>query len=137
MQYALLSTFFFGITLIFIKLSTPKISPLLGSMLFPAAAFVVQFLTVLILRARGEKFHITNQGMALAGIGGIFLGFYAIFLFYAFSKIGVSRATPLIYIGAIIIATVFGVVFLKESFGLTNIIGLILACTGLALLFIK
>ena len=137
MIYLALAPLFFGLTLIFIKLSTAKVSPIIGNMLFPAAAFVLQFITFLVLKMRGNDFVITSKGLWLSGIGGIFLGLYTIFLFQAFSKVGIAKASPVIYIGAIVISTLFGIIFLKEPTSIVNVIGIILACIGLALIFVK
>lgn len=137
MIYLILAPILFGITLIFIKLSTTKVSPIVGNMLFPAAAFAVQFFTFMFFKYRGDNFMITSKGLWLSLIGGIFLGLYTIFLFQAFSQVGIAKASPIVYIGAIIISVLFGVIFLRESLSILNIIGIILACVGLGFIFVK
>ena len=137
MIYLILAPLFFGITLIFIKLFTTKVSPLIGNMLFPVAAFVIQFIIFIFFKMRGDNLIVTSKGLWLVVIGGIPLGLYSIFLFQAFSKVGIAKASPVVYIGAIVIATLFGVLFLKEPINVTNIVGIIVACIGLALVFVK
>lgn len=137
MLYLILAPLFFGITLIFIKLATAKISPIVGNILFLVAAFIVQFLTFLFFKFRGDHFAITAKGLWLSGMGGIFLGLYTVFLFQTFSQVGITEASPVVYIGAIIISVLFGLIFLKEPLSAVNIAGIVLACFGLALIFIK
>ncbi|TSC83566.1 MAG: hypothetical protein G01um101413_976 [Parcubacteria group bacterium Gr01-1014_13] len=62
---------------------------------------------------------------------------YTFFLFLAFSKLDVSKATPILYIGSLVIATILSVIFLKESLNIYNIAGFILAALSIFLLLWK
>lgn len=133
----ILAPLFFSLTLVFIRLSTNKVSPLIGNMLFPLAAFIVQSIVFLYFKLHGDKFIITKQGLIYSGVGGIFLGLYTIFLFQAFAYAGISKASPIVYITAIVLASLFGILFLKENASPINIFGMVLACIGLALVYLK
>lgn len=106
-------------------------------MLFLVTAFIVQFLTFLFFKFKGDHFTITSKGLWLSGMGGIFLGLYTVFVFQTFSQVGITKASPIVYIGAITISVLFGLIFLKEPLSAVNVAGIILACFGLALIFIK
>lgn len=137
MLYLALATTFFGLALIFIKLTIPKIYPLLGNLLFLAFAAIIQLGALLYARSKGAKIFFTKEGFGLSALGGIFLGLYTIFLFLTFSRMDISKASPVIYVGAVSLATVFGTFFLGESFSWINLLGLLLAFGGLFLLFVK
>lgn len=135
MIFLILSTIFFGIALIFVKLSTVKIYPLLGNLIFLSSAFIVQLGAIIYVKLKGIDLTYTSEGIILSLIGGIFIGLYTIFLFLTFSQFDITKASPIIYIGAISIAVIIGAIFLKEPLTLYNILGLVLAFVGLFLLF--
>jgi uncharacterized membrane protein len=62
---------------------------------------------------------------------------YIIFLFQAFTHVDVTKATPILYLGSLAIATFLGVVFLKETLNIYNMLGLVLAAGSIALLLWK
>lgn len=135
MLYPILTTIFFASALIFIKLTTTKISPLLATIFYSFAAIVVQFGVLLFFKLKGVNLFTTSSGIKISLIGGIFIGFYTVFLFLTFSKFGVTKATPFIYIGALSLVFIFGVIFLKETLTSLKILGLLLSFVGLFLLF--
>lgn len=135
MLYPVLATIFFASTLIFIKLATTKISPLMANVFFVAMTIIVQLGVLLYTKLEGVNLFVTSQGIKISLIGGLFAGFYSIFLFLTFSKFGVTKATPFIYIGALSLVFIFGVIFLKETLTSLKILGLLLAFVGLFLLF--
>ena len=137
MIYVGLAALFFGLTVVFIKLATREIHPLLGNLLFPAFAAIIQLIVLLYVKLKGTALFLSSKGIAISAIGGICLGLYTIFLFLALSRMNVSKVSPIVYIGAILIATIVGVIFLKEPLTKTNIAGLLLALSGLYLLFVR
>lgn len=135
MLYPVLATIFFAGALIFIKLTTTKISPFLANVFFVATAIIVQLSALLYAKLKGVNLFATSQGIKISLIGGIFIGLYTIFLFLTFSKFGVTKATPFIYIGALSLVFIFGAIFLKETLTSLKILGLLLSFIGLFLLF--
>ena len=135
MLYLILASIFFGAALISIKLTAGKISPSLANVLFVASAIIIQLSALLYAKLKGVSLFASSQGIKISLIGGVFIGFYTIFLFLTFSKFGVVKATPFVYIGAISIVVIFGSLFLKEPLNYFKILGLLLAFTGLFLLF--
>jgi len=137
LTYIVLTAVFFALVLTIIKLSSQHIHPLLGSALFPLFALVVQGIAISVAKAKGVNLLITQKGIGFSALGGFFLGLYAIFLFLALSKFGVSKATPAIYVSAILMSFMIGIFFFKESLNWVNTLGIFLAVAGLTLLFIR
>ena len=135
--YIILAAVFFALVLTIIKLSSQQIHPLLGSALFPIFALIVQSIAIIIAKVKGVNLLITQKGIWFSALGGLFLGLYAIFLFLALSKFGVTKVTPAVYVGAILISFAIGIFFFKESFNWINILGLAFAVVGLILLFLR
>ena len=88
MLYPILATIFFASALIFIKLTAAKISPILANVIFLASAVIVQLSALLYAKLKGINLFATPQGIKISLVGGIFIGFYTIFLFLTFSKFG-------------------------------------------------
>ena len=130
-----LAALFFGLVLIAIKLSTPHIYPLLGAIIISITSFVIQAVAIVVAKSRGAVLTIATKGVLYSLLAGLFLGVYTIFLFFALSKFDISKATPFVYVGAIVISFLFGVSFLKEPFSMVHFVGLLLATVGLFLLF--
>lgn len=135
MLYPILTTIFFAAALIFIKLTATKISPLLATVFFSSTAIIIQLGAFSYFKLKGVNLFATSSGIKISLIGGIFIGLYTIFLFLTFSKFGITKATPFIYIGALSLVFIFGVIFLKETLTSLKILGLLLAFVGLFLLF--
>lgn len=137
MTYLVLATIFSGLTFFLIKIVTSRIYPILGNLFSLASALVVQILIFIYLRSKGTSMFVTQEGVTISLVTGIFVALYTVFLFIAFSKIDVSKATPILYLGSLSIATILSVVFLKESLNIYNIFGFILAACSIFLLLWK
>jgi len=135
MLYPILATIFFAGALIFIKLTAAKISPIMANVIFLASAVIVQLSALLYSKLKGINLFATPQGIKISLAGGIFIGFYTIFLFLTFSKFGAIKTTPFIYIGAISLVVIFSALFLREPLTYFKILGLFLAFAGLFFLF--
>jgi uncharacterized membrane protein len=137
MTYLVLATFFSGLTFFFVKIITTKIYPILGNLLSLSSALVIQLLIFFYLRYRGTNMNVSQEGVAISLVAGIFVALYTVFLFLAFSKVDVSKGTPILYIGSLVIATILSVIFLKESLNIYNIVGLLLAGASIFLILWK
>jgi len=117
--------------------STPKLHPLLGTILFPIFAAIVQLAVIFYAKHRGVRLFATPQGIRVAAVGGLFLGLYTVFVYMSLARLPVSKVSPVVYIGGVLISVLFGIVFLKESLSWVNIIGIVLSALGLTLVFMK
>lgn len=100
MTYLILTTIFFGIAIVFIKLSTNKIYPLPGNVFFLISAFVIQLGALIYVKLKGVPLSFTPEGIGLTLVGGIFIGFYTIFLFITLSQFEIARVR-LLFISAL------------------------------------
>lgn len=95
----------------------------------------MQVIILLVVRARGVALTATLSGVLYAISVGACISIYSSFLFITFAKVDAAKATPIIYMGAISVVVLFGVLYLKESLSWTNVIGLLLGVTGIFLFF--
>ena len=137
MTYLLLATLFGGTTFILIKLLSAKLHPVLGNAITLLVALILQSAILIYLKIRGTNIFITSEGVRLGILGGVSVGLYTAFLFLTLSRFEIIKALPFIYIGAIILSLLFGVIFLKEPFGWLNFLGMLLAFSGIVLMFWK
>lgn len=137
MTYLALATLFSGLTFFFVKIITTKIYPILGNLLSLSTAILVQLSVFFYLRLKGTEMTASKEGLSISLFAGLFVGLYTVFLFLAFSKIDVSKATPILYIGSLAIATILSVIFLKETLNIYNIFGFILAAGSIFLILWK
>jgi len=137
MLYPALAGIFFGLTVVAVKLSAGKVYPLLGTILLPAFAAVIQIAVLTHAKYRGANIFATSKGILVLAIGGVCLALYSIFLFLSLNEMNLDKVTPIVYVLAITLATVIGVLFLKEPFDRWNFLGIILSLGGLYFLFFK
>ena len=135
MGYLTIATVSFGMTLIFIKLASLKTSPIVSNLMFTAIAIVVQLTVFFYYKLKGSPLLVTGHGLALSAIGGLFLGAYTVTLFLTFSQIPISKASPIVYAGAIILASCFGILFLHEGISWQKLVGFPLLVAGLFFVF--
>jgi multidrug transporter EmrE-like cation transporter len=66
-------------------------------------------------------------------LGIVFFAFNLLFYFLALTKVNLSVAYPIMTSGAFLIISVFSFYYLKEPFGLVQIVGLVLILSGIIL----
>jgi len=137
MIYVICATCLFGLALVLVKLSAQRISPFLGNVLFTIATLATQLIMLFIAYSRGVVINRTPAGIKLSLAGGVVVGLYTIFLFYSFLNIGVVKTSPIVYAGAICIASFLSIAFLGEAVTSTNIAGIVLIIVGIVLLLFK
>ena len=135
MGYLTAATLSFGVTLILIKLASLKASPIISNLVFTAVAAIVQLSVFFYFKLKGVTISATTSGLILSAIGGLFLGIYTIALFLTFSKMPITKASPVVYAGAILLATCFGMIWLNEIINWQKFVGLVLLVVGLFFVF--
>ena len=135
--YLSLATLFSGLTFFLVKIVTTKIYPILGNLFSLLAALSVLLVIFGFLKFRGTPMPLSRDGVSLSLVTGVFVALYTFFLFLSFSKLDVSKATPVLYIGSLVIATVLSVIFLKEKLNIYNVAGFILAALSILLILWK
>ena len=135
MGYLTVATIGFGLTLVFIKLSSVRASPIVNNLIFTGVAAIVQLSVFFFYKLKGAPLTVTARGLSFSALGGLCLGIYTVMLFLTFSQIPVSKASPVIYSGAILLASGFGMLLLGEGVSWQKLVGITLLIVSLFLVF--
>jgi uncharacterized membrane protein len=137
MTYLALATIFSGLSFFVIKLVTQRIHPLLGNLIATSCAVGIQLIVFAYFKWRGTEMPFTSEGVYISLGAGVLAALYTMTLFYAFTQVDITKATPILYIGSLVLATLLGVLFLKETMSVYNMVGFALALGGIFLLLWK
>lgn len=132
-MYALGGIFFVSFADLFRKLGSQLKDPFVANLLFQTGAFTTAII-LYFLFSRKAPLHTNALYYALTG--GVFISIFTAFSFKALEGIqGVSTVMPFMRIGGVILLTILGILLLKEKFTWNLFFGIILASTGMYLLF--
>jgi len=132
---ALVAALAYGLHNIFTKIAAGHVSDGLGALLLEATATLCIVIYLIFILSDENKFSFTSRGALFSIIAGICVGVGTVLYFYIFSHGGeLSIAGPLVISGGVLLMSVAGVVFFKESVSLTKILGIVLCVAGLWML---
>ncbi len=132
---ALSTALFSALMDFFIKLSSGKIHDGLGGVVVNIAAVIPVLLFTLFVRAQGESIHMTKEGVIYSSLAGISVGVATVFLYRMFSLgTQLTLGTAIFRIGAIALASLLGILFLKDKVSLQYLVGFVLSIIGLLLI---
>ncbi len=119
---------------VFVKLAAGRLSNSLAMLIFGCVLFAISLGWVVIQRVRGVPQFAEPEGvLAAAGVGLAFtlvtLGLYATFSAGA----PISIASPLIRLTGLLLASLFGLILLREPLTWRYVAGLLLAIGGVLL----
>ncbi|MCE8426221.1 MAG: EamA family transporter [Candidatus Methanoperedens sp.] len=130
--YAVACVFLYGIMQFFIKLASTGSNPILSSMIFITAQFIVQIILGTYFIQKSDP--VFGSDTVKYGIlGGIAAALATIFFFLAIQQSTLSKVVPIVNMN-VVIAVLLGVVFLKDMMNLRIVAGIILAITSIYLL---
>lgn len=137
--FALLTVIFYALFDFFLKLSAERIHAGIGGFIINFVSTVVLLAFIAFIKLRGELIPATKPGGTLYSfLAGISIGFATIFFLKMFATgVNLSIGIPFVRIGIVFLASILGILLLKEGFTLRYIIGFILALAGLYLLIVK
>ncbi|MFA6529195.1 MAG: EamA family transporter [Candidatus Gracilibacteria bacterium] len=127
----------FGLYNFLIKLSSSHIDQLLGALVLQLAALVIGglFFTVKLIQ---KPIEVSSSGVKLAILAGVFVGLAEVLSFYVFAKgAPASVGIPIIIGTSILVGSLLGILFLKESPTIFNYLGITLVIIGIVFLGIK
>lgn len=135
LYWALIAAFFGGLTDIFFKLVNGKINNSLSGVIINACSVLPVIIFALYSKLGGQTLNSSKIGIIYSVLAGLSIGFITLSSFKMFNdpNADLSLAIPVMRITIILIAIVFGILFLKESINLKFIVGLILSLVGLYL----
>ncbi len=132
---ALISAFFYGAYNFFIKLTSDSTHQILGAVILQASALSVGLVILFYLWRQNETFPVTSKGVSFAILAGITAGLAEIVSFYVFSQgISASRGIPVIIGGSVVAGSLLGLLFLRESIGFRELLGVALVVGGIWML---
>lgn len=133
---AITTAFFYGAYNVLIKVSSGNINQILGAVILQIVAAVMGGILFFLLRiGNNAPLQMSQKGFIYAVLAGIFVGLAEIATFVVFSKgIPVSIGTPIIIGGSVLITSILGIFFLKESFSLLQGLAVVLIIGGIVLL---
>ena len=135
--YAFATIFCYSLFDLFIKLSSSKMHSSVNGIIVNIVALVIGIIYFVYAKAQGEKVLIIKQGgLVPAVLAGIVVGFAGIFLVKMFaSDVNLSFGTPVVRIGSVVLASLLGVLILREGLNARYLFGFVLSLAGLVLIF--
>lgn len=136
LTFALVTIVFYSLMDFFIKLSSDKIHAGLGGFIINFVSTIVLLVFISYSKFQGEKVLETKPGGVLySTLAGVAIGFATIFFLKMFATgTNLSLGVPLVRLGIVILASLLGIILLKEGFNLKYLIGLLLSLAGLYIL---
>jgi uncharacterized membrane protein len=118
-----------------VKLASNRISSGWGVVVYGVCTLTVGLVWLFAGRAGGQPQFVTREGLLLAISAVVAFSFVTIFLYLTFATgVDISRAVPAIRITGILLASLLGILLLREGLSVRYLIGLGLALAGIYLL---
>ena len=121
----------------FVKLASSRISSSLGAMVYGLTTLTAGLAWVLYERATGQPQFSTPQGWGYAFLVGLAFSGVTFLLYVTLSKVEVSIGSPVIRLTAIVLASLLGIVALREPVTWRYVLGVVLAVTGVWLIVFR
>lgn len=120
---------------LFRKLGSNLKDPFFSNLIFQSGTFATAIVLYLIFSRKTEG---NPQGMMYAVIGGILISIFTTFSFKALADgPNVSTVIPVIRIGVVLLVVLLGVLLFKDKLTWNIVFGLVLAGSGVYLLFLN
>ena len=120
---------------LFRKLGSNLKDPFLSNLVFQVGALTTAIVLYLLFSRKMEG---NPQGMTYALIGGILISIFTTFSFKALADgPGVSTVIPVIRIGVVLLVVILGILLFKDKLTWNIIVGILLASSGVYLLFLN
>ena len=136
LSFALATIIFYSLMDFFIKLSSDKIHAGLSGFIINLVATIVLLVFLFYSKFQGEKVLATKPGGILySTLAGVAIGLATIFFLKMFATgTNLSLGVPLVRMGIVLLASILGIVFLKEGVDLKYFAGFAFSLLGLYLL---
>jgi len=118
---------------LFRKLGSNLKDPFLSNLIFQIGSITTAVTLWLIF---SRKFESNNIGILYAIVGGILISIFTTFSFKALELgPGVSTVIPIIRVGGVLLVSILGIILFRDKFTWSLILGILLATTGVYLIF--
>ena len=135
--YALLCAVLIACADFFVKLASDKIASSMGMLIYGATTFSVGLIWVSYLKVTKQPLLITQPGLLYAIAVGLAFGSVTILLYITYGRVNVSIGSPTIRVMGILIASMLGILLLREPVTWRYLIGLLLTVGGVALIVFR
>ena len=135
--YALLCSLVLASADFFVKLASNKISASMGMFIYGATTFTVGLIWVGYLKLTKQTLFITQLGLLYSFAVGVAFSTVTILLYLTFARVEVSLGSPTIRVMGILIASLLGILLLREPFTWRYLLGLLLTVGGVALIVFR
>jgi len=135
--FALVCSVFLATADFFIKLASNKISASMGMFVYGATTFTVGLIWVSYLKLTNQTLLITRPGLLYSIAVGLAFSAVTILLYLTFARVSVSLGSPTIRILGIVIASLLGILILREPFTWRYMLGLVFTIGGIALIVFR
>jgi len=137
LPFALACSVFLASADFFVKLASNKISSSMGMFIYGATTFTVGFLWVAYLKVTNQPLLFTRAGLFYSIAVGLAFSAVTILLYLTFARVNISLGSPTIRILGIVIASLLGILILREPITWRYGLGLILTIGGVALIVFR
>jgi uncharacterized membrane protein len=137
--FASLTIVFYSLFDFFLKMSSDKIHAYWGGFIVNLVATIVMLVFVFYAKFHGEKiFEVKPNGVLFSIFAGISVGLVTVFFFKMFATgVNLSIGAPLVRVGMVVLASILGIVLLKEGINLRYVVGIFVSLLGLYLILTK
>jgi len=116
----------------FLKLSSTRISGSVGTLIYAITAIAPAAVWVAWMKYRDEPLQVTNEGILASMAVGISFSLVVAFMSLVFGSGGnLSVAAPTIRLSALVLASVLGILVLREPFSFRYAFGVVLTFVGI------
>lgn len=131
--YALGAIASVAISDLFRKLSSNLNDAFFSNLLFQAGGFFMGIILYLLFSRKVEP---NPKGVMFALIGGLLISIFTSLTFKALAAgPGISTVIPVIRVGGVLLVAILGVLLFRDRLTWQLILGIILACSGIYLIF--
>lgn len=134
LPFAVLAALFLALADFFVKQASSRISTSLGMLIYGLVTVSFGAGWVLYERLSGHVLHTSPAGLAYALGVGITFSAVTLLLYLTFARVEVSVGAPVIRLSGIVLASLMGIVILREPLTWRYLIGAALAVLGVALI---
>ncbi|MBL7159801.1 hypothetical protein ISS85_04950 [Candidatus Microgenomates bacterium] len=138
LPFAFLTIIFYAFFDFFLKLGAGKINSYLSAVIINLFALIIAFIYLAVIKTKNGAVDSTRLGIVYSAVAGVLVGLASVFFTKMFSTgVNLSLAVPVVRIGMVFLASVLGIIFLKEGFNTRYFLGFVLSLAGLYLIVAK
>jgi bacterial/archaeal transporter family protein len=137
LPFALLCSVFLATADFFVKLASTKISSSVGMFVYGATTFLFGLVWVGYLKITGQPLLVTRTGLLYSFAVGLAFSLVTMLLYITFARVSVSIGSPTIRVMGILLASLLGLLVLREPVTWRYVLGLILTIAGVTLIVFR